>query len=144
MTDKEPRSPADPRPNNRPYYVDPNCPICDTPLVLFDVLAGNTDKIWYDEWICPEHVNEGVIMDWPKNMTERIRGRLFEMDIDDSKAITLADNKADGGFEVKIHPQALVELQKMLEKTGVSINEIIERVEDDAAMQRFKEELEEN
>ena len=35
---ERPNSPAIPRPDNRPYYVAPECPDCGTPLVLGDYL----------------------------------------------------------------------------------------------------------
>lgn len=59
-----PRSAADPRPNNRPFYIKPNCSYCGTPLVLQDELEGNAD-VWHDEWMCPTHRNT-CSMDWPR------------------------------------------------------------------------------
>jgi hypothetical protein len=80
-----PRSAAEPRPNNRPYYIDPNCPICGTALVLLDTLDGIGDlPIWYDEWICPNHVLEGVHMDWPAEKIEELRS----MEVDRGKVYT--------------------------------------------------------
>lgn len=74
----KPQSPADPRPDNRPAYINPNCPKCGTPLVLLDLLENqNTpeDEIWYDEFVCPK-CNDGLYIDAPK-------GSIPELDIND-------------------------------------------------------------
>jgi hypothetical protein len=65
-----PTSAAHPRPGGKPFYLPPNCPQCGTPLVLLDSLDRpplSPDKVWYDEWICPNWPppNGGVWMDWP-------------------------------------------------------------------------------
>ena len=63
MIDK-PTSAADPRPNNRPAYIDPNCPDCGTPLVLRDALMRTPpEHVWFDEWWCRQC--EEIVMDWP-------------------------------------------------------------------------------
>ena len=114
---RAPRSPADPRPDNRPYFVDPNCSTCGTPLVLDGLLANPSlpaDKVWYDEWICPNHVEEGIVMDWPQRMIERLRGRSFEMEMEPNKRIVLAD--------IPFHPRALAEL---VAASGLTVDEIV-------------------
>lgn len=61
-----PRCAADPRPDGRPYYIDPTCP-CGTALVLSDLLhnpATPADEVWHDEWTCPKCRN-GIWMDTP-------------------------------------------------------------------------------
>mgnify|MGYP005842987529 CR=1 FL=1 len=63
-----PRSAAEPRPGNRPYYIAPCCPDCGTPLVLLDLLENPEmpeDEIWHDEFICPE-CRDGIWLDWPE------------------------------------------------------------------------------
>lgn len=69
-----PRKPSDPRPGNKPYYIEPNCTEGhpDTPLVLRDVLEGSEGPIWNDEWVCPHCWAEKprgereLYMDWPQ------------------------------------------------------------------------------
>jgi hypothetical protein len=66
-----PTSAAHPRPDGKPFYLAPNCPRCGMPLVLLDSLEQpplSPDKVWYDEWICPNWPppNGGVWMDWPQ------------------------------------------------------------------------------
>ena len=72
---KPPRSAADPRPGNRPYYISPHCPKCGTPLVLADLLenpGAPEEEIWHDEFICPA-CNDGIFMDWPEKEYERLK-----------------------------------------------------------------------
>lgn len=81
MTTTPPRTPADER--DEPFYVDSDCPDCDTELVLYDELPeeklresdafgaplqemDEDDRIWYDEWVCPECL-DGIVMDWPED-----------------------------------------------------------------------------
>lgn len=73
MTDA-PRSPADPRPNGEPYYIDSDCPECGTALELFDPASG-----WYDEWWCPE-CDDGIYIDWPEEYKEKMFGRVESED----------------------------------------------------------------
>ncbi len=66
-----PTSAAHLRPDGKPFYLDPNCPHCGTPLVLLDSLEDpplSPDKVWYDEWVCPNWLppNGDAWMDWPK------------------------------------------------------------------------------
>jgi len=65
----KPRSAAEQRPNNKPVYIDPNCPECRTPLILVDILENlltPTDKVWHDEFICPK-CRDGIYLDVPKS-----------------------------------------------------------------------------
>lgn len=62
-------SAAIPRPGNKPYYLDPDCPECGTPLVLLDVFKkpdASGEEIWHDEFICPV-CRDGLYVDWPEN-----------------------------------------------------------------------------
>lgn len=68
-----PRSAADPRPDGKPYYIEPNCSTCGTALVLLDVLEKSSGLVWHDEWVCPNHFGEGVHMDWPPEEFEKFR-----------------------------------------------------------------------
>jgi ribosomal protein S27AE len=63
----EPRTAAQRRPNDRPYYIKHTCDKCGDELVYADLLSmSNTsiDEIWYDEFMCP-NCRDGVYMDWP-------------------------------------------------------------------------------
>lgn len=65
----EPKSAADRRPNDEPYYIDKRCEDCREKLVQVDVLdnpACPESLIWYDEFICPK-CRGGVYMDWPES-----------------------------------------------------------------------------
>ena len=63
-----PRSAADPRPGNRPFYIDPSCPTCGAALLLFDRIINPDapDEVWHDEWECPT-CRDGLLMDWPES-----------------------------------------------------------------------------
>lgn len=132
MNEDAPQSPADPRPGNHPYYVKTTCNTCDTPLVLSDVFKDKTGEIWHDEWICPNHPEEGVIMDWPQKLIERLRGRTFEIDMEPDKLLPLADLRDEGGFKFDIHPKALAEL----EASGLDVNEIIAMINEEETKRR--------
>lgn len=70
MHNNKPRSAADPRPNNKPYYINPTCPTCRAELVLSDLFEDPTrpsNEVWHDEFICPK-CQDGIFMDWPKTM----------------------------------------------------------------------------
>jgi len=72
--DLAPRSPDDPRPGNSPYYVEPNCTACGTPLVLWDEIFPDDEEgtlVFYDEWGCP-NCKTGVILDWPAEEWQEI------------------------------------------------------------------------
>jgi ribosomal protein S27AE len=67
MKSRKPRRPSDPRPGNKPYYINEFCPQCGDPLVLVDKAENPRtpeDNIWHDEWMCPV-CKDGVYMDWP-------------------------------------------------------------------------------
>jgi hypothetical protein len=67
MSENCPKSPADKRPNNKPYYIDQYCKKCGTTLVLYDLLENPNkplDEIWYDEFICP-NCQDGLYIDRP-------------------------------------------------------------------------------
>ncbi|ACA59059.1 hypothetical protein Daud_0513 [Candidatus Desulforudis audaxviator MP104C] len=69
-----PRSAAEPRPDNRPCYIDPCCPSCGAPLVLLDLLKSPEtpeDEIWYDEFICPQ-CRDGIHLDWPESEFKKV------------------------------------------------------------------------
>jgi hypothetical protein len=69
---ERPRSAADARPGGHPCYIGLNCPDCDTPLVLLDLLenpATPPDKVWYDEWTCSRCDNGIVFLDCPPEPT---------------------------------------------------------------------------
>jgi hypothetical protein len=73
---RAPESPADLRPEGRPFYIGPNCPNCAAPLVLTDAQDGRKpcrQKIWHDEWECPQ-CRDGLYMDWPAS-----EGAVWEM-----------------------------------------------------------------
>lgn len=72
VTDGKPLSAADPRPGNKPFYINKNCLECGTELVLSYLLQNPNmpeDKIWHDEFVCPV-CKDGVYMDWPKEEYE--------------------------------------------------------------------------
>ena len=48
---ERPRNAADTRPGGHPCYIDPNCPDCDTPLVLLisgghTMVVAHSDGVW--------------------------------------------------------------------------------------------------
>lgn len=67
LKEQLPISPASPRPDNKPYYIKPNCPKCGALLVLADILENpdvKEEEIWHDEFMCPS-CRDGTYMDWP-------------------------------------------------------------------------------
>ena len=64
-----PLKPSDPRPGGVPFYIPNRCDDCGGTLVLDPNNEG-----WLDEFICPR-CNNGVYLDMPKKVTDRIRGR---------------------------------------------------------------------
>ncbi len=62
LTSKVPRSPADPRPGGKPYYIDSNCSTHSVPLVLIKPEPG--ELVWHDEFECPQ-CPDVIWMDWP-------------------------------------------------------------------------------
>lgn len=63
-----PRSAADPRPNNEPYYIETDCPDCGEELILNDILV-ESHEIWHDEWICPD-CQDGLYLDRPEETSD--------------------------------------------------------------------------
>ncbi len=59
-----PGSGGDPRPGNRPYYIAQNCPTRGAALMLLDEFDG-VEVVFHDEWVCPKHRDDGVLMDVP-------------------------------------------------------------------------------
>ncbi|NPV28428.1 MAG: hypothetical protein HPY58_01990 [Firmicutes bacterium] len=65
----QPESAAKPRPGNKPFYIDPFCPVCGTPLVLADLLDNpnaEESETWHDEFICPV-CRDCIYLDWPES-----------------------------------------------------------------------------
>lgn len=104
MTDtmKPPLSPEDPRPDNKPFYIEPNCK-CGAALVLDDsweferdyaIFIGDQDtewiSPWHDEWVCPV-CRDGIHMDWPQEATDDLRGMVREA------SVMIEMDKIDGG-----------------------------------------------
>lgn len=66
----EPRSAAQRRPNDRPYYVKQTCDKCGADLVYANLVNKSdilVEEIWYDEFMCP-NCRDGVYMDWPRGL----------------------------------------------------------------------------
>jgi hypothetical protein len=62
-----PKSAADPRPDGKPAFIDPNCPTCGAALVLHDSLRvppTPVAEVWHDEWECPK-CRDGLVLDQP-------------------------------------------------------------------------------
>lgn len=65
---RRPRSAADPRPGDRPFYIAPACPACGTALILAGLLETpplRPAELWHDEWECPV-CRDGIHLDWPE------------------------------------------------------------------------------
>lgn len=91
MSDDEPLTPADPRPDGEPFYIDADCPNCGATLGLYDELDDEAlrssdafvdpeyqvekDAVWHDEWACYECL-DGVHMDWPPAKKEKHANRV--------------------------------------------------------------------
>jgi predicted nucleic-acid-binding Zn-ribbon protein len=70
----EPKSAADPRPNNEPYFIPKTCTKCGSKLVYADSLktpVPSEDEFWYDEFECPK-CRGGNYLDWPEETTKRL------------------------------------------------------------------------
>lgn len=59
-----PLGPAHARPDNRPFYIGPNCDYCGTALVLKDADLPEKER-WNDEWVCPAEECGEEYTDWP-------------------------------------------------------------------------------
>ncbi len=88
--DTPPKGATAPRPDNKPYYIDSSCPNCRTTLVLADLLEDPdlpSERIWYDEFICPK-CRSGIFLDLPEGEITEIeaakedvsRGELVDLD----------------------------------------------------------------
>jgi len=87
-----PQSAANPRPENKPFYIKPNCQKCGAELVLLDTLlfpSKPQNQIWYDEFICPI-CRDDIYIDWPEECDMELQN-LFR-NIDQKKKI-LDDNR---------------------------------------------------
>ncbi len=76
-----PRSATVPRPDNKPSYIDPNCPRCGSSLVLADPLEDPdlpSGRIWYDEFICPKCCS-GIFLDLPEGEIAEIEAAKEEV-----------------------------------------------------------------
>jgi predicted RNA-binding Zn-ribbon protein involved in translation (DUF1610 family) len=65
----EPRSAAQRRPHDRPYYIKQTCEKCGAELIYTYLLCDSNkpkDEKWYDEFMCP-NCRDGVYMDWPQD-----------------------------------------------------------------------------
>jgi Zn-finger nucleic acid-binding protein len=85
-----PGSAITPRPDNKPCYIDQNCPKCGAALVLADTLEDSQipgENIWYDEFICPQCRN-GIYLDLPESelaeintaQEDALRGERIDLD----------------------------------------------------------------
>lgn len=107
---KPPLSGDDPRPDNKPFYIESNCK-CGAALVLDDEwefereyakFTGNPHAEsfapWHDRWMCPV-CRDGVRMDWPQETIDYLKETVryvsvqFEMDkTDGGKRMSLWDD----------------------------------------------------
>ena len=108
MDKKIPCSAAEERENNKPYYIEPDCKKCGSELVLSDLLRNpdvEKDKIWHDEFACPE-CQDGVYLDIPEEKWEEIFlnkekiGNVDDLDYikDLLSSFRAADNEDDKEF----------------------------------------------
>lgn len=62
----EPRSAADRRPNDEPYFISKACEDCGEKLVYLYILEGKSERdAWFDEFACPKCRN-GMYLDVPE------------------------------------------------------------------------------
>ncbi len=76
-----PKSAAVPRIDNKPYYIDSNCPSCGTTLMLADLLEDPDmpiERIWYDEFICPK-CRRDIFLDLPEGEITEIEAAKEEV-----------------------------------------------------------------
>lgn len=67
-----------------PRYLDPNCPVCGTPLVLADLLDDpdtDPEEVWNDEWACPKcYDGDGVWIDFEPEEKGELDRRIKEVE----------------------------------------------------------------
>lgn len=85
----KPLSATDPRPGNKPFYINPNCPECGTELVLSNLLHNSSEnEIWYDEFMCPVCKDE-IYLDWPEeefiSLKKEIEQSVHGLNVDSKK-----------------------------------------------------------
>lgn len=96
----KPRSAADKRPNDEPFYIKKTCDVCGSKLVYADLISNPEkpfDEIWYDEFICPK-CKGGLYMDWPKTTREAFKKMIEEAKVG---ARSLREQKRTGDDEMK-------------------------------------------
>lgn len=76
-----PQSPAERRPNNEPYYIDPYCTQCESKLELADKDLPE-EEIWHDEWKCynEDCKVEAIFLDVPPDTLEELGIRMGNVD----------------------------------------------------------------
>lgn len=81
----------DPRPNNRPVYLDPCCPRCQRPLSL----APQQPPVQHDRWHCANclarHSVLAIYFDWPLVAQHKAEAQARQMRTD-------ARRDKDGGW----------------------------------------------
>ena len=79
---------AQARPDNRPFYIAPNCDYCGTPLVLKDADLPEEER-WNDEWVCPGKGCGEEYTDWPswiaRGMIRQAKAAFAGLDDDDDR-----------------------------------------------------------
>lgn len=79
MDEDRPHTPADPRPDNEPYFISERCSVCNHKLELADKNLPENEK-WYDEWKCyNEECNvKGIYLDVPDKEFQDLHDRSGE------------------------------------------------------------------
>lgn len=91
----QPKSAADRRPNDQPYYIDPACPNCGSDLIyanLLDHPPPPFEEFWFDEFICPV-CQDGIFIDWPNAYWQSI------LEQDDLDCVWLEEVKSELDLE---------------------------------------------
>lgn len=96
MTDK-PEAPADPRPNDEPYYIDNECHECGGELVYYHEHYDLDGEPWYDEFVCPS-CEGGLYMDWPEETWDGLMERVEDAKKNDD-FISLEEMREEFGLE---------------------------------------------
>ncbi len=97
MNEKDKRPPEvnpplteeDRRPNDRPFYIDPNCPRCGTLLQYDDLVNGETDwnTFFFDEFQCLK-CKKGAISDWLQSEVQDFKKVFDNVDLNQCKPYT--------------------------------------------------------